>query len=110
MTKSRTFDIQCDVKASWKGSKEFFGKGSSWFYRQRKVSTLYKHTCVSLPSTVHHKLCDVQLVDKLRELGHSHLNMLCYETTSGGSTAMHEATSGGSTAMHERTSGETIAA
>ena len=68
------------------------------------------HTCVSLPSTVHHKLCDVQLVDKLRELGHSHLNMLCYETTSGGLTAMHEATSGGSTAMHERASGGTTAA
>ena len=84
MTKSSTFDIQCDLQANWKGSKEFFGKGSSWFYQKRKVSTLYTHVCES--------------------------TMLCYETTSGGSTAMHEATSGGSTAMHERTSGETIAA
>ena len=40
MTKTKTFDIQCDVKASRKGSKEFFGKGSSWSYRKRKVSTL----------------------------------------------------------------------
>ncbi len=76
--------------------------GNEWFQH-------CTHTSVSLPSTVHHNLCDVQLVDKLMELGHSHLNMVCYETTSGGSTARHEATSGGSTAMHERTRGETTA-
>ena len=51
-----------------------------------------------------------KLVDTLRELGHSHLNMLFYKTTGGGSTATKDATSGGSTAMHERTSGETNAA
>ncbi len=108
MTKSRTFDIQCDVKASWKGSKEFFGNGSSWSYRKRKFSTLYTDVW---QSSVH---CASQVV--LRAPGRQAKGSwtLSFEhamlTTSGGSTAVHEATSIGTTAMHERTSGETTAA
>ena len=57
VSKSRTFDIQGDVKVvmmlrtsegiHWKEGRESFGKRRGWSYRNQKVSSLYTHVCES---------------------------------------------------------------